>query len=100
MRFQETQKVVVARAGIGGPVVYLTEDDDWTRELREAELILDEAHAQVRMLSPGGAASPPPICIWQRCAVVRTGSSLRRRPFGSLAPGRTPSPGPGVAATG
>lgn len=54
MRFQETQKVVVARAGSGGPVVYLTEDDDWTRELREAELILDEAHAQVRMLSPGG----------------------------------------------
>ncbi|WP_319824148.1 DUF2849 domain-containing protein [Thalassovita sp.] len=45
-----TPKVVTANALIEGDVVYLTANDNWTRQLAEAELIEDEAHAQVRLL--------------------------------------------------
>ena len=45
-----TPKVVTANALLEGDVVYLTEDDRWTRTLTEAELIEDEAHAQLRLL--------------------------------------------------
>ena len=45
-----TPKVVTANDLLEGDVVYLTEDDRWSRELVEAELITDEAHAQVRLL--------------------------------------------------
>ena len=45
-----TPKVVTANALIEGDVVYLTADDRWTREHGEAELIQDEAHAQLRLL--------------------------------------------------
>ncbi|MCU9849768.1 DUF2849 domain-containing protein [Defluviimonas sp. WL0024] len=45
-----TPKVVTANALIEGDVVYLTSDDRWTREHGEAELIRDEAHAQLRLL--------------------------------------------------
>lgn len=43
-------KVVTANALIEGDVVYLTADDRWSREHSEAELIKDEAHAQLRLL--------------------------------------------------
>ncbi len=43
-------KVVTANALIEGDVVYLTADGAWSREHREAELIEDEAHAQLRLL--------------------------------------------------
>ena len=43
-------KVVTANALIEGDVVYLTEDDRWTRELSEAELLTDEAVADERLL--------------------------------------------------
>jgi len=33
-----------------GDVVYLTADDRWSRRHNEAELIEDEAHAQMRLL--------------------------------------------------
>ncbi len=33
-----------------GDVVYLTADDHWTRHHHQAELIEDEAHAQMRLL--------------------------------------------------
>lgn len=46
-----TPKVVTANALIEGDVVYLTEDDRWSRHHHEAELIEDEAHAQMRLLS-------------------------------------------------
>lgn len=46
-----TPKVVTANALLEGDVVYLTEDDRWSRDHREAELIEDEAHAQLRLLS-------------------------------------------------
>lgn len=43
-------KVVTANDLLEGDVVYLTAQDAWTRCLSEAELILDEAHAQLRLL--------------------------------------------------
>lgn len=45
-----TPKVVTANALLEGDVVYLTAADTWTRELKEAELITDEAHADIRLL--------------------------------------------------
>lgn len=43
-------KVVTANALLAGDVVYLTADDHWSRLLVDAELIEDEAHAQMRLL--------------------------------------------------
>ena len=45
-----TAKVVTANRLIEGDVVYLTADDRWTMYHHEAELITDEAHAQMRLL--------------------------------------------------
>lgn len=45
-----TPKVVTANALIEGDVVYLTADDIWSRNHADAELIEDEAHAQLRLL--------------------------------------------------
>lgn len=50
MKGQFTPKVVTANALREGDVVYLTPDDRWTRRHVEAELIDDEAHAQMRLL--------------------------------------------------
>lgn len=43
-------KVITANALLEGDVVYLTQDDRWTRDHGEAELIEDEAIAQLRLL--------------------------------------------------
>jgi uncharacterized protein DUF2849 len=45
-----TPKIVTANALLEGDVVYLTADDTWTRRIGEAELIDDEAHADIRLL--------------------------------------------------
>ncbi|MEI4486815.1 DUF2849 domain-containing protein [Frigidibacter sp. MR17.14] len=45
-----TPKVVTANDLLEGDVIYLTADDRWTRMHAEAELIEDEAHAQLRLL--------------------------------------------------
>jgi hypothetical protein len=45
-----TPKVVTANALLEGDAIWLTEDDRWTRDISEAELIEDEAHAQLRLL--------------------------------------------------
>jgi hypothetical protein len=45
-----TPKVVTANLLREGDVVYLTGDDRWTQFHHEAELIEDEAHAQMRLL--------------------------------------------------
>ncbi|TMV08855.1 DUF2849 domain-containing protein [Ruegeria sediminis] len=45
-----TPKVVTANDLLEGDVIYLTADDRWSRDLSEAELITDEAHAQLRLL--------------------------------------------------
>jgi hypothetical protein len=45
-----TPKVVTANALREGDAVFLTADDRWSRLHHEAELIEDEAHAQLRLL--------------------------------------------------
>ena len=46
-----TPKVVTASDLAVGDVIYLTADDRWTRDLALAEVITDEAHAQLRLLT-------------------------------------------------
>jgi len=43
-------QVITANALIKGDAIWLTEDDSWTRDMSEAELIEDEAHATIRLL--------------------------------------------------
>ncbi len=45
-----TPKVVTANALLSGEAVYLTEDDRWSPDHAEAELLTDEAEAQLRLL--------------------------------------------------
>ncbi|MGJ8623759.1 MAG: DUF2849 domain-containing protein [Yoonia sp.] len=45
-----TPKVVTANALLEGDAVWLTEADTWTRNIAEAELLTDEAHADLRLL--------------------------------------------------
>ena len=45
-----TPKVVAANHLLEGDAVWLTEDDTWTRDMAEAELIEDEAIADDRLL--------------------------------------------------
>ncbi len=45
-----TPKVVTANHLLEGDVVYLAEDDSWVRDMAQAELLEDEAHAQIRLL--------------------------------------------------
>jgi hypothetical protein len=47
-------KVVTANRLREGDVVYLTTDNLWTPHHHEAELIEDEAHAQLRLLHAAG----------------------------------------------
>lgn len=50
MKGRFTPKIVTANDLRLGDVVYLTDDDRWSRHHHEAELIEDEAHAQLRLL--------------------------------------------------
>lgn len=50
MARQFTPKVITANALIEGDVIYFTADDSWSRKLNEAEVLTDEAHAQLRLL--------------------------------------------------
>lgn len=43
-------QVVTASDLLHGDVIYQALDDSWTRQLSRAELIDDEAHAQLRLL--------------------------------------------------
>ncbi|SDD05519.1 DUF2849 domain-containing protein [Ruegeria marina] len=52
-----TPKVITANDLIAGDVIYQTADDRWSRDLAEAELITDEAHAQLRLLDAVRQAS-------------------------------------------
>jgi hypothetical protein len=45
-----TPKVVTANHLMSGEVVYLTESDQWSVHLSEAEVIEDEAHGDIRLL--------------------------------------------------
>ncbi len=51
-----TPKVVTANALLEGDVIYLTEDDQWSRNLSEAELIEDPAHGDLRLLHAASQA--------------------------------------------
>ncbi len=52
-----TPKVVTANALLDGDAVWLTEADTWTRDIREAELLTDEAHADLRLLEAQSRAA-------------------------------------------
>ena len=45
-----TPKVVTANALLEGDVIYLKSDDGWSRKLEEAEVMTDEAHADLRLI--------------------------------------------------
>lgn len=45
-----TPKVVTANALLEGDVIYLTTADTWSRDLHEAEVMTDEAHADLRLI--------------------------------------------------
>ena len=45
-----TAHVITANALLDGDVIYLTPHDTWTRDLAAAEILTDEAHAQVRLI--------------------------------------------------
>jgi hypothetical protein len=63
-------RVVTANDLRLGDVVWLTADDRWTRNLREAELIEDEAHAQLRLLH---AMAQPQVVVGAYLAEARAG---------------------------
>ncbi len=65
-----TPKIVTASDLIEGDVIYLTEDDRWSRRIDEAELITDEAHAQLRLLH---AESQPNTVVGAYLAEARRG---------------------------
>lgn len=45
-----TPKIITASDLLDGDVIYQTLTDQWSRHLNEAEIITDEAHAQIRLL--------------------------------------------------
>ncbi|HEY9039147.1 MAG TPA: DUF2849 domain-containing protein [Roseovarius sp.] len=49
-----TPKVITANALLEGDVIYLTDDDRWTRNLAEAAVLTDEADAELRLLIAQG----------------------------------------------
>ncbi len=57
-----TPKVLTANALLEGDAIWLTDDDRWTRDMAEAELIEDEAHAQLRLLF--AEASPQAVGVY------------------------------------
>jgi hypothetical protein len=106
-----TPKVVTANALLEGDVVYLAADDRWVRDHTEAELIDDEAHAQLRLLAAQGreaevvgpyladavAGPDGPEPVHFREAFRTRGPS--NYPHGRQAQ-RAPAPEPGPRATG
>lgn len=45
-----TPKVVTANALLEGDVIYLTVANSWSRDLKDAEVLTDEAHADLRLI--------------------------------------------------
>ena len=52
-----TPKVVTGNRLLEGDCVWLTEDDRWSPDMADAELIEDEAHGQLRLLFGKGQPS-------------------------------------------
>ena len=67
-----TPKVVTANHLLEGDVVYMTTDDRWTSDLAHAELITDEAEAQLRLLK---AESQPNVVVGAYLADMRAGDA-------------------------
>lgn len=63
-----TPKVVTANALLEGDVIYLMADDQWSRDLHDAEVIEDPAHGDLRLLH---AASQPDMIVGAYLAEVR-----------------------------
>ena len=63
-------KVVTANALLEGDVVYQTAGSDWTRSLSEAEVLRDEAVAQIRLTH---AAAQAGTVVGAYLADVRVG---------------------------
>lgn len=61
--------VITANALINGDVVYQTRDDQWSETLAHAEIITDEANAQIRLLD---AQSQPEKVIGAYLAPIKT----------------------------
>jgi hypothetical protein len=66
-----TPKVVTANALLEGDAVWLAEDDTWSRDMAEAELIDDEAHAQLRLLF---AQTQPDVVVGPYLAEAKPGA--------------------------
>ena len=45
-----TPKVITASHLVDGDVIYLKDDNSWTRDLTEAEVLTDEADAELRLI--------------------------------------------------
>ena len=67
-----TPKVVTANDLLQGDVVWLTADDRWSRDMREAELIEDEAHAAIRLIEAQAQRS---VVVGAYLADARPGSA-------------------------
>ncbi|KAE9629746.1 DUF2849 domain-containing protein [Parasedimentitalea maritima] len=67
-----TPKVITANHLIEGDVIYLTAADTWSRDLAAAELITDEAHAQLRLLD---AQSQPATVVGAYLADATSGTN-------------------------
>ena len=52
-----TPKVVTANALLEGDVVYLTRNDTWSRHLKDADVLTDEADAQIRLIDASNRTS-------------------------------------------
>lgn len=65
-------KVVTANRLREGDVVYLTADDRWSVQHHEAELLDDEAHAEIRLLS---ALAQPDLVVGAYLAEARQGEN-------------------------
>lgn len=72
-----TPKIVTGNALREGDVVYFTEGDGWTRDLAQAEVITDEAEAQLRLLA---AESQSEIAVSVYLADVKSGPDGRPEP--------------------
>ncbi|MDR5653781.1 DUF2849 domain-containing protein [Ruixingdingia sedimenti] len=70
-RSRFTPKVVTANDLREGVSVWLTPDDRWSRDMHEAELIEDEAHAQLRLLF---AAAQTGVVVGPYLADARPGA--------------------------
>lgn len=66
-----TPKVVTANALLEGDVVYLTNDDRWTRDLAQAVLLTDEGDADLRLLQ---AQSQTGLVVGPYLAEMRAGA--------------------------